>query len=117
MGHGLQRINRSCRGKLPIIIPEGHIRPVTPVISGKFANECNIGVRNHVPILQHWKEYKKRRSVIDKYLGSLRVSTFSRPLPHFHDNLEMKNLTIFSAYYMCADFSEMEVIFMMVIII
>jgi hypothetical protein len=117
MGHGLQRISRSRRGKLPIIIPEGHIRPLTPVISAKFATECNIAVRDHVPILKHWKEYKKIRSVIDTYLGSLCGCTFSRPLPHFHDNLEMKNLAIFSTYYMCAYFSEMVVIFMMVIII
>ena len=35
MGRGLQRINRARRGKLPIIIPEGHIRPVTQMIAAK----------------------------------------------------------------------------------
>ncbi|CAM0151013.1 unnamed protein product, partial [Urochloa decumbens] len=47
MGHGLQRITRSCHGKLPIIIPEGHIRPLTPVIAAKYATECNVAVRGH----------------------------------------------------------------------
>ncbi|KAL6839014.1 hypothetical protein ACP4OV_031174 [Aristida adscensionis] len=73
MGHGLQRINRAHRGKLPIIIPEGHTRPLTPVIAAKFATECNIAVRGHVPILIHWKDYKKRPALIDKYLGCLRA--------------------------------------------
>ncbi|CAL4991559.1 unnamed protein product [Urochloa decumbens] len=71
MGHGLQRITRSRRGKLPIIIPEGHIRPLTPVIAAKFATECNIAVRGHVPILVSWQDYKRREAVIDKYLGCL----------------------------------------------
>ncbi|CAL5065281.1 unnamed protein product [Urochloa decumbens] len=44
MGHGLQRINRARRGKMPIIIPEGHIRPLTPLIAVKYAIECNIAL-------------------------------------------------------------------------
>jgi len=71
MGHGLQRMNRSCRGKLPIIIPEGYIRPVVPDIASKYATECNIAVRNHVPVLKHWKEYKKHPALIDLFLGIL----------------------------------------------
>ena len=39
MGHGLQRINRSRRGKLPVIIQEGRIRPVVPLVAAKFATE------------------------------------------------------------------------------
>ncbi|CAL4916466.1 unnamed protein product [Urochloa decumbens] len=73
MGHGLQRITRSRRGKLPIIIPEGHIRPLTPVIAAKYATECNIAVRGHVPILLSWQDYKKREAIIQKYLGCLRA--------------------------------------------
>jgi hypothetical protein len=78
MGHGLQRINRSCCGKLPITIPEGSIRPLTPIIASKFATECNIAVRNHVPVLLHWKKYKKRPALIEAFLGCLRVSSFSK---------------------------------------
>ena len=83
MGHGLQRMNRSQRGKLPIVIPEGNIRPLVPGIAAKYATECNIAVRNHVPVLKHWKEYKKHQVVIELYLGILRVSTFSKSFPLF----------------------------------
>ena len=82
MGHGLHRINRSHRGKLPIVIPEGNIRPLVPLVAAKFASECNIAVRNHVPVLTHWKKYKKRPAVIDTFLGILRVSTFSKAFLH-----------------------------------
>ena len=83
MGHGLQRMNRSCRGKLPIIIPEGYIRPVVLDIASKYATECNIAVRNHVSVLKHWKEYKKHPALIDLFLGILCVSTFSKSFPLF----------------------------------
>lgn len=82
MGHGLHRMNRSHRGKLPIVIPEGNIRPLVPLVAAKFASECNIAVRNHVPVLTHWKEYKGRSAVIDTFLGILRVSKFSKAFPH-----------------------------------
>jgi hypothetical protein len=78
IGNGLQRVNRSHCDKLPIIIPEGSIRPLTPIIAAKFATEYNIAVRNHVPVLLHWKEYKKRPALIEAYLGCLRVSSFSK---------------------------------------
>jgi hypothetical protein len=60
MGHGLYRINRALRGKLQVVNPEGKIRPMAPLVAAKFATECNIAVRNHVPVLKHWKEYKKK---------------------------------------------------------
>lgn len=83
MGHGLERINRSHRGKLPVVIPEGHIRPLVPIIAAKYATECNIAVRNHVPVLTHWKEYKDKnqKALIENYLGTLCVSTFSKAFP------------------------------------
>jgi len=64
MGRGLQRINRARCGKLPIIIPGGHIRPVTQMIAAKYATECNIVVRGHVPMLICWKDYKRRPAVL-----------------------------------------------------
>ncbi|KAG2634388.1 hypothetical protein PVAP13_2NG169403 [Panicum virgatum] len=64
-------MNWSRRGKLPIIIPEGHIRPLVPDIASKYATECNITVRNHVPVLKNWKEYKKHPALIDLFLGIL----------------------------------------------
>lgn len=86
MGHGLARLNRSLHSKLPIVIPEGHIRPLVPIIAAKYATQCNIAVRNHIPVLTHWKEYKDNKAVIDLFLGTLRVSTFSKLIPLFTCN-------------------------------
>ncbi|CAN6333790.1 unnamed protein product, partial [Urochloa humidicola] len=73
MGHGLNRLNRSHRAKLPIIINEGQIRPLVPLIAAKYATEINIAVRNHVPVLRHWKEYQNRPTVIESFLRILRA--------------------------------------------
>ena len=53
MGKGLSRLNRTLGFKLPVVIPEGRIRPVDAIIAAKFATECNIAVRNHVPVRSH----------------------------------------------------------------
>jgi len=105
MGLGLQRLNRARRGKLQVVITEGHIRPVVPLVAAKFASECNIIARNHVPILPHWKLYKKKpassskekepkekepnekepkekepaSAYVDLFLGKLKVHTFFGP--------------------------------------
>ncbi|CAL5094460.1 unnamed protein product [Urochloa decumbens] len=71
MGHGLERLTRSRGGKLPIIITEGNIRPLVPVIAAKYATECNIAVRNHIPILKRWKDYKREPALIKRFLGCL----------------------------------------------
>ncbi|TVU25401.1 hypothetical protein EJB05_27896 [Eragrostis curvula] len=72
MGHGLQRMNRARRCKLPIVIPEGMTRPVVPLVAAKFATECNIIVRNHVPVLKQWKYYKKT-GLFELFTGKLRA--------------------------------------------
>ncbi|CAN6242033.1 unnamed protein product [Urochloa humidicola] len=59
IGRQLDRMTRSRKGKLPLVIEPGKIRPNSVMIAAKFATECNIAVRNHVPIFTHWKEYKK----------------------------------------------------------
>ncbi|RCV30533.1 hypothetical protein SETIT_6G103100v2 [Setaria italica] len=48
-------------------------RPNSVMIAAKFATECNIAVRNHVPIFSHWKEYKKHPKIIKGYID--RVGT------------------------------------------
>ncbi|KAG2657671.1 hypothetical protein PVAP13_1KG199330 [Panicum virgatum] len=73
MGHGLNRMNRSHLAKLPIVILEGQIRPVVPFIAAKYATEINIAVRNHVPMLTHWKLYKHRPAVIETFFRILRA--------------------------------------------
>ncbi|KAG2583020.1 hypothetical protein PVAP13_6KG196806 [Panicum virgatum] len=73
MGHGLNGLNRSPRGKLPIVIPEGQIRPSEHFIVAKYATEINIAARNHVPVLTHWKLYKDRPAEIETFLRILRA--------------------------------------------
>ncbi|XP_066359426.1 uncharacterized protein [Miscanthus floridulus] len=75
MGRGLQRLNRAHRGKLQVVITKGNIRPVVPLIAAKFATECNIIVRNHVPILTHRKLYKKEpeSAFVDLFIGKLKA--------------------------------------------
>ena len=67
--------------KLQVVITEGNIRPVVPLVAAKFVTECNIIVRNHVPILTHWKLYKKEpeSAFVDLFIGKLKVHTFSSP--------------------------------------
>jgi hypothetical protein len=82
MGHGLQRLTRARHGKLPVVIPEGMTRPVIPIVATKFATECNIAVRNHIPVLKHWSEYKNQPALIDLFLARIHVRTFSFSFLH-----------------------------------
>jgi hypothetical protein len=75
MGHGLQSLTRARRSKIPVVITEGNIRPLVPLVAAKYATECNIAVRNHIPILTHWKEYKKQPAIVEQFLAILSVST------------------------------------------
>lgn len=76
MGKLLDRLTRTMGRKLPINIAEGNRRPHKPVQAAKLASEGGIAVRNSVPILTHWKEYKKEENanVLDKFMGTLSVS-------------------------------------------
>ncbi|KAG2555978.1 hypothetical protein PVAP13_8NG059505 [Panicum virgatum] len=73
MGHGLQRLTRAHGAKLLVVITEGNIRPVEPKIVAMYATECNIAVRNHIPVFKHWKEYKKHPALFELFLGRLRA--------------------------------------------
>jgi hypothetical protein len=72
---------RARRAKLPLVINEGKTRPLVHVIAAMFATECNITVRNHLPVFKHWKEYKKRPLLLEQFMGSLKVSTDFTHLP------------------------------------
>ena len=112
---GLQKLNRARRGKLQVVIPEGNIRPLVPLVAAKYASECNIIVRNHVPILPHWKLYKNDpksnskekdpkekeprdkehgSAYVDLFLGKLKVHTFYSP---FHISLYKNHCLLFYA--------------------
>jgi hypothetical protein len=76
IGRKLDQMTRSRKGKLPLVIEAGKKRPNSVMIAAKFASECNIAVRHHVPIFAHWKEYKKKSStsIVKEYIKIVCVS-------------------------------------------
>ena len=58
-GKGLERITKSLGSKVPIQIAEGMKRPEKPLHAAKLASECGLVARSHLPILPHFKLYKK----------------------------------------------------------
>jgi hypothetical protein len=50
---------------------------VAPLAAAKFATECNIAVRNHVPVYKHWKDYKDQASLFNLFTDKLSVSALS----------------------------------------
>ena len=65
--HGilLDRLCKSLRGlRMSISIAEGNRRPHDLVQATKFSSEAGVVVRHQIPILTHWKHYKKPSSVV-----------------------------------------------------
>ena len=58
-GKGLERITKSLGSKVPIQIAEGMKRPEKPLEAAKLSSECGIIARIHLPVLPHFKLYKK----------------------------------------------------------
>ncbi|XP_044968362.1 uncharacterized protein LOC123428237 [Hordeum vulgare subsp. vulgare] len=76
LGKGLERITRCRQGKLPLVIPEGSLRPEAPLLAAKFATECNVIVRHHMPVFKHWKDYKDsngnlREGIFRNFVGKV----------------------------------------------
>ncbi|BAH93433.1 Os06g0271475 [Oryza sativa Japonica Group] len=71
VGRGLERMSRSKKGKLPVVIEPGKMRPNSVKIAAKFATECNIAVRNHVPIFPKWKDYKDNKKLLRFYINKV----------------------------------------------
>ncbi|KAE8803280.1 hypothetical protein D1007_20865 [Hordeum vulgare] len=76
LGKGLERITRRRQGKLPLVIPEGSLRPEAPLLAAKFATECNVTVRHHMPVFKHWKDYKDsngnvREGIFRNFVGKV----------------------------------------------
>jgi len=44
--------------RMPITVGECKRRPHEPVQATKFASESGVIIRDKIPILPHWKEYK-----------------------------------------------------------
>ena len=49
---------------MPISVAKGNRRPHDLVQVAKFALEAGIVVRHQIPILTHWKHYKKPSGVV-----------------------------------------------------
>ena len=47
-----------------ISVAEGNRRPHDLVQAEKFASEASVVVRHQIPILRHWKHYKKPSGVV-----------------------------------------------------
>jgi hypothetical protein len=63
-------------GRLPIAAAQGNRRPHDPVQGTKFASESVVLVRKTVPVLPHWKYYKKT-SIKESFKGGLCVSALT----------------------------------------
>jgi hypothetical protein len=76
IGRKLDQMTRSRKGKLPLVIETGKKRPNSVMIAAKFATECNIAVRGHVPIFPHWKDYKDKANlpIVNSYIDRVCVS-------------------------------------------
>ena len=59
-GKGLERVTKSLGSKVPIQIAEGMKRPKNPLQAAKLASKCGLVATSHLPVLPHFKEYKKR---------------------------------------------------------
>ena len=77
-GTGLERITRALGTKVPIQIAEGMKRPERPLQAAKLASECGLVARSHLPVLPHFKEYKKDDNLLKNYIGKVVVSYLFR---------------------------------------
>lgn len=60
--------------RLPIVVDKGKTRPHEPVQAAKFASEAGVIIRESMPVLTHWKEYKKDQKYYKTFVGQLSVS-------------------------------------------
>lgn len=61
--------------KVTIEIAEGMLRPQQPVQAAKFASEGGMIARGHMPLLPHFKEYKKDTALVENFIGKVAVSS------------------------------------------
>lgn len=58
-GTGLERMTKSLGTKVRIEIAKETLRPAIPLQAAKLATEGGLIARSHMPVLTHFKEYKK----------------------------------------------------------
>ncbi|TVU25728.1 hypothetical protein EJB05_28233, partial [Eragrostis curvula] len=69
MGKGLDKMTKGLCVKIPLHISEGKRCPEAPMQAAKFASQGGIMLRQHMPILPHWKHYKKDEKHLQNYMG------------------------------------------------
>jgi len=60
--------------RMPIAVAEGKRRPHEPFQAAKFASEAGVIIRDKVPVLTHWKDYKRDDRYYKDFVGKLSVS-------------------------------------------
>jgi hypothetical protein len=79
MGKQLDNMTRAMGRRLPIVVKEGKRRPRNPVQAAKLASEAGVIIRESIPILPHWKDYKKDDTLYKNFEGQLAVSALLYP--------------------------------------
>ena len=77
-GTGLEKITKGLGTKVRIEVADGMKRPERPMQAAKLATEGGLIARNHLPVLPHFKEYKKDPSLVKNYIGKVAVSSLFR---------------------------------------
>jgi hypothetical protein len=72
-------MTKAMKRRLPILVDEGKKRPNDPVQAAKFASECGVIIRDKMPILTHWKKYKKDKKLYEKFASKFSVSSLIFP--------------------------------------
>ncbi|TVU42281.1 hypothetical protein EJB05_08677, partial [Eragrostis curvula] len=71
MGKGLDKMTKGLCVKIPLHISDAKRRPEAPMQAAKFASEGGIILRQHIPVLPHWKHYKKDEKHLENYMGKV----------------------------------------------
>uniref|UniRef100_A0A8I6Y3P0 Uncharacterized protein n=1 Tax=Hordeum vulgare subsp. vulgare TaxID=112509 RepID=A0A8I6Y3P0_HORVV len=72
-GKVLENLTRAMGAKVRIEIAEGMRHPEKPVQAAKLAFEGGLIERAHMPLLPHFKEYKKYPNLVQNYIGKVYV--------------------------------------------
>jgi hypothetical protein len=74
-GKQLDKMTKAMQRRLPILVQEGNKRPHDALQAAKFASEAGVIIREKMPILPHWKDYKANtKKYYDAFVGDLSVS-------------------------------------------
>ena len=88
----LDKMSKSIGGlRMLITVAKGNRRPHDPVQAAKFASEADVVVRPQVPILTHWKHYKKPFGVV-QYKNFVERLTVCMGIRSWHSTLPWETL-------------------------